>query len=61
MYYLSFALSTLCHGSSLDLTIKDGALGLPANIGEPGDVLAPTGGSLLGESFDGSFASLLGN
>ena len=36
---------------------KDGALGLPADLGQPDDVLALTG-SLLGESFDGFFASL---
>ena len=46
--------------SSLDLTTKDGALGLPANLGQPGDVLALTG-SLPGESFDGFFASLSEN
>jgi hypothetical protein len=38
-------------------TTKDGALGLPADLGQPGDVLALTG-SLPGECFDGSFASL---
>jgi hypothetical protein len=38
-------------------TTKDGALGSPADLGQPGDVLALTG-SLPGESFDGSFASL---
>ena len=43
--------------SSLDPTTKDGTLGLPANLGQPGDVLALTG-SLPGESFDGFFASL---
>ena len=43
--------------SSLDPTTKDGALGLSANLGQPGDVLALTG-SLLGESFDDFFASL---
>jgi hypothetical protein len=37
-----------------------GALGLPADLGKPDDVLASTG-SIPGESFDGSFASLLGN
>ena len=37
---------------------KDGVLGLPANLVQPGDVLALTG-SLSGESFDGFFASLL--
>ena len=43
--------------SSLDPTTKDGALGLPADLGQPDDVLALTG-SLPGESFDGFFASL---
>jgi hypothetical protein len=37
--------------------IQDDALGSPADLGQPGDVLALTG-SLPGESFDGSFASL---
>ena len=50
--------STCC--SSLDPTTKDGALGLPADLGQTGDVLALTG-SLPGESFDGFFASLLEN
>ena len=36
---------------------KDGALGLPANLGQPNDVLALTG-FLSGESFDDFFASL---
>jgi len=36
---------------------KDGALGLPADLGQPADALALTG-SLWGESFDGFFASL---
>jgi hypothetical protein len=36
---------------------KDDVLGLPANLGQPGDVLALTG-SLPDESFDGFFASL---
>ena len=36
---------------------KDGTLGLPADLGQPGDVLVLTG-SLPGESFDGFFASL---
>ena len=36
---------------------KDGALGLPADLGQLGDVLALMG-SLPGESFDGFFASL---
>ena len=36
---------------------KDGALGLPADLGQPDDVLALTG-SLPDESFDGFFASL---
>ena len=50
---------------------KDGALRLPADLGQPSDVLALTGsllgdvlaqtGSLQGESFDDSFASLPGN
>ena len=39
---------------------KDGVLGLLADLGQPGDVLALTG-SLPGESFGGSFASLLEN
>jgi hypothetical protein len=39
---------------------KDGALGLPVDLGKPGDVLALTG-SLPGESFGSSFASLPGN
>ena len=43
--------------SSLDPTTKDGALGLPADLGQPDNVLALTG-SLPGESFDGFFASL---
>ena len=43
--------------SSLDPMIKDGTLGLPANLGQPGDVLSLTV-SLPGESFDGFFASL---
>ena len=43
--------------SSLDPTTKDGTLGLLANLGQPDDVLALTR-SLLGESFDGFFASL---
>ena len=38
-------------------TTKDGALGLPADLGQPGDVLALTG-SLPGESFGGFFTSL---
>ena len=42
---------------SFDPTTKDGALGLPTDLGQPGDVLALTG-SLPGESFDGFFASL---
>jgi hypothetical protein len=36
---------------------KDGALGLPADLGQPGDVLTLTG-SLPDESFDDFFASL---
>jgi hypothetical protein len=36
---------------------KDSALGSLADLGKPGDVLALMG-PLLGESFDGSFASL---
>ena len=36
---------------------NDGALGLPADLGQPGDILALMR-SLLGESFDGFFASL---
>ena len=36
---------------------KDDALGLPADLGQPDNVLALTG-SLPGESFDGFFASL---
>jgi hypothetical protein len=43
--------------SSVDLTTKDGTLGLPADLGQPVDVLALTG-SLPGESFDCFFASL---
>ena len=43
--------------SSLDPTTKDGALGLPANLGQPNDVLALMG-SHPGESFDVFFASL---
>jgi hypothetical protein len=43
--------------SSLDLTTKDGTLGLPTDLGQPGNVLALTG-SLQGKSFDGFFASL---
>jgi hypothetical protein len=39
---------------------KDGALGLTADLGQPGVVLAMTG-SLPDESFSGSFASLLEN
>ena len=49
-------LQPLC-SSSFDPTIKDGALGLLADLGQPDDVLALTG-SLPGESFDGFFASL---
>jgi hypothetical protein len=41
----------------LDPTIKDGVLGLPADLGQPDDILAPTR-SLLGESFNGFFANL---
>jgi hypothetical protein len=36
---------------------KDGALGLSADLGQLGDILALMG-SLLGESFYGFFASL---
>ena len=36
---------------------KDGALGLPADLGQPDDILALMG-SLPDESFDGFFASL---
>ena len=36
---------------------KDGALGLPVDVGQPDNVLALTG-SLTAESFDGFFASL---
>ena len=36
---------------------KDLALGLPADLGQPGNVLA-LAGSLPGKSFDGFFASL---
>jgi hypothetical protein len=36
---------------------KDGTLGLSANLGQSGDVLALTG-SLLGKSFDDFFAIL---
>jgi hypothetical protein len=36
---------------------KDGVLDLPADLRQPGDVLALTG-SLLGESFDDFFARL---
>ena len=36
---------------------KAGALGLPVDLGHPSDILAMTG-SLLGESFNGFFASL---
>ena len=43
--------------SSLDPTTKDDALGLPADLGQSGDVLALTG-SLQGKSFDGFFANL---
>ena len=43
--------------SSRDPMTKDDALGFPANLGQPGDVLALTG-SLPGESFDSFFASL---
>ena len=43
--------------SSLDPTTKDGALGLPADLGQPNDILALTG-SLPGESFDDFFACL---
>jgi hypothetical protein len=43
--------------SSLDPTTNDGILGLLANIGQPADVLAPTG-SLPDKSFEGFFASL---
>jgi hypothetical protein len=39
---------------------KDGVLVLPADLGQLIDVLALTR-TLLGVSFDGSFASLLGN
>ena len=39
---------------------KDGTLGLLADLGQPGDILAMTG-SLPSESFDGFFASLRGN
>jgi hypothetical protein len=47
---LPFSSTPCC--SSLDPTTKDGALGLPADIGQPDDVLALTG-SLPGESFEG--------
>ena len=40
--------------------IKDGVLGLLADLGQPGDVLALTE-FLLGKSFDGFFASLSEN
>jgi hypothetical protein len=43
--------------SSLDLMTKDGALGLPVELGQLTDVIALTR-SLLGESFNGFFASL---
>ena len=43
--------------SSLDPTNKDDAFDLPADLGQPDDVLALMG-SLPGESFDGFFASL---
>lgn len=39
---------------------KDGALGFFANIGQPVDVLVPTG-FLPDNSFDGTFASLSQN
>ena len=41
--------------SSLDPTTKDGTLVLLTDLGQPGDILAPTG-SLSGQSFDDSFA-----
>jgi hypothetical protein len=46
--------------SSLDPTTKDGALGLPADLRQPDDVLALTG-SHPDESFGGFFTSLLEN
>ena len=60
IYYLysnHFTLFSNPMCSSLDSTIKDDVLGLPADLGQPSDVLALTG-SLPGESFDGFFASL---
>jgi hypothetical protein len=36
--------------------IKDGAIGSPADLRQPANGFAPMG-SLLGETFDGSFAS----
>ena len=60
IYYLysnTFSLLQPPCCSSLDLTTKNGALGLPADLGQPDDVLALTG-FLPGESFDGFFASL---
>ena len=50
-------LPTPCCCSSLDPTTKDGALGSPVGLGQPGSVHAPTG-SITGESFDCFFASL---
>jgi hypothetical protein len=55
---LPYSFLTPCCCSSLNPMTKDGALGLSANLGQPGDVLAPTG-SLLGESFDSFFACKL--
>lgn len=58
--WIENTIPTPCCCSSLDSTTKNGALGLLANLGQPNNVLAPMG-SLLGESFDGTFASLLEN
>jgi hypothetical protein len=54
------SLPTPCCYSSLNATTKDDTLGLLADLRQSGDVLTSTG-FLLGESFDGSFASLPGN
>ena len=60
IYYLYSNHFTLFSSSMLFIPYsmtKDGAIALPADLGQPDDVLALTG-SLPGESFDGFFASL---
>lgn len=49
-FYLCPPFPTSCCCSSLDPTTKDGALGLLANLGQPVDILAPTGPSWVGAS-----------